>query len=305
MTRSGHFRLVLGRPFPHNFCAVGLPRVTTTNLYSEHAETIEAVLSYVRRAHRLSADDGDEFASWARLRLLEDDCAILRKFRGLSTFKTFVVTVIQRLFLDWRIKEWGKWRPTADARRLGPVAIELERLILRDGVDFEQAVETLVSKGTALTRNECERVWRELPRRAGRQRAGEATLESVPAPRSDDSIELDEQSANADRARRALSAALPALAPQEQLIIRLRFQDGITVARIAQLLGEEQKPLYRRIEQILTKLRASLTTAGVTAEAVRDLLGNPVVELGTIFPADETGKVEIGPSTSPNAGGGA
>ena len=49
--------------------------MANTNLYSEHAETIEAVLAYPRRAHRLSADDGDEFSSWARLRLLEDDCA--------------------------------------------------------------------------------------------------------------------------------------------------------------------------------------------------------------------------------------
>jgi RNA polymerase sigma factor for flagellar operon FliA len=280
--------------------------VATTNLYSEHAETIEAVLSYVRRAHRLSADDGDEFASWARLRLLEDDCAVLRKFRGLSTFKTFVVTVIQRLFLDWRIKEWGKWRPTADARRLGPVAVELERLVLRDGIDFEQAVETLVSKGTALTRDECDRVWRELPRRPSRQRAPEDALEtiSVSAP-VNDSIELGEQSQNASRARVALAEALPSLSPQEQLIIRLRFQDGITVARIAQLIGEEQKPLYRRIEQILVRLRASLVTSGVTADAVRELLGNPVVELGAVFPAATSGKSQVGPSTSSNAGGGA
>ena len=108
------------------------------NIYSEHSDTIESVLAYTRRAHRLSADDGDEFSSWVRLRLLEDDGAILAKFRGLSTFKTFLVTVIQRLFLDWRIKEWGKWRPTADARRLGPVAIELERLVLRDHLEFER-----------------------------------------------------------------------------------------------------------------------------------------------------------------------
>lgn len=278
--------------------------MANTNPYTEHAETIEAVLSYMRQAHRLSRDDGDEFSSWARLKLLEDDCAILKKFRGLSTFKTFIVTVIQRLFLDWRIREWGKWRPTADARRLGPVAIELERLVLRDQVDFEQAVDTLVSKGMALTRDECERVWRELPRRPARLRAPEEALAAIPAPpAAPDPIVLDEQAVNAGRARAALADALPSLSPQEQLIIRLRFHDGITVARIAQLLGEDQKALYRRIEQILARLRASMTAAGVTADAVRDLLGNPVVELGAVFSAAEDGKAEIGPSTSSSAGG--
>ena len=191
--------------------------MANTNPYSEHAETLEAVLSYVRRANRLSADDGDEFASWARLKLLEDDCAVFRKFRGDSTFKTFVVIVIQRLFLDWRIREWGKWRPTADARRLGPVAIELERLVLRDQIEYEQAVETLVSKGIALTRDECDRVWSEVPRRPSRQRAPEAALDAVPAlPQAHDSIVLGEHADHALKARAALAAALNDAALKER-----------------------------------------------------------------------------------------
>jgi RNA polymerase sigma factor (sigma-70 family) len=280
--------------------------LATQDLYSEHSDTIDSVLAYTRRAHRLSADDGDEFSSWARLRLLENDCAVLKKFRGLSTFKTFLVTVIQRLFLDWRIKEWGKWRPTADARRLGPVAIELERMVLRDHMEFDQAAETLVSKGTAISREECDRTWGELPRRPSRQRTGEQALDAIPSPVvARDSVVVDEQIASADRAGTALAQAISSLMPQEQLIIRLRFQDGVTVARIAQLIGEEQKPLYRRIDHILTRLRATLTEAGVTAEAVRDLLGNPVVELGAVFPVAGAGKTRIGPSTSSDAGGGA
>lgn len=277
--------------------------MATHNLYSEHAETIESVLAYVRRAHRLTADDGDEFASWSRLRLLEDDCAILRKFQGLSSFKTFVVTVLQRLFLDWRIKEWGKWRPTADARRLGPVAIELERLVGRDGIDYEQAAETLVSKGVALTRDECDRIWGGLPQRGTRRRASEEALQHVPAVVTADPIVVEEGRESAQRASAALANAIPELTPQEQLIIRLRYQDGFTVARIAQLIGEEQKPLYRRIEQILGRLRASMTQAGITADEIRGLLGNPVVELEAVFSTPGGGKTDLGPSRQSNAGG--
>ena len=277
--------------------------MATHNLYSEHAETIESVLAYVRRAHRLTADDGDEFASWSRLRLLEDDCAILRKFQGLSSFKTFVVTVLQRLFLDWRIKEWGKWRPTADARRLGPVAIELERLVGRDGIDYEQAAETLVSKGVALTRDECDRIWGGLPQRGTRRRASEEALQHVPAVVTADPIVVEEGRESAQRARAALANAIPGLTPQEQLIIRLRYQDGFTVTRIAQLIGEEQKPLYRRIEQILGRLRASMTQAGITAEEIRGLLGNPVVELEAVFSTPDGGKTDLGPSRQSNAVG--
>jgi RNA polymerase sigma factor for flagellar operon FliA len=276
---------------------------TQRNLYSEHADTIESVLAYTRRAHRLSADDGEEFSSWARLRLLEDDCAILGKFQHLSTFKTYLITVIQRLFLDWRIKEWGKWRPTADALRGGPVAIELERLVIRDGFDFEQAVETLMSKGIAHSRDECDRAWAELPRRGARRRTNDEVLAHTVAASPPDPIDTEEDRACAVRARAALAAAIPGLTPQEQLIIRLRYQDGFTVARIAQVIGEEQKPLYRRIEQILARLRASLLAAGVSADSVRDLLGNPVVELGAVFPASSGGKTKVGPSRRSNAGG--
>lgn len=280
--------------------------MSASDLYSEHAETIESVLAYIRRAHRLTPDAGDEFCSWARLRLLEDDCAVLRKFQGLSTLRTFLISVIQHLFQDWRIAEWGRWRPTTDARRLGPVAVELERLIVRDQMEFEQAAETLVSKGVALSRDECDRVWAGLPQRPGRRRAGEGALAHLPSPSPGiDLVALDEQEASAARARQALSRALPQLSAQEQMIIRLRFQDGFTVARIAQLLGEEQKPLYRRIEQILVRLRASMVAAGVTADEVRELLGNPVVEFGAVFSPAEVGNVKVGPSTSSNAGGGA
>jgi RNA polymerase sigma factor for flagellar operon FliA len=292
----------------HNASRSSFPnkRVATHHLYSEHADTIESVLAYTRRAHRLTADAGDEFSSWARLRLLEDDGAILRKFQGLSSFKTYLVTVIQRLFLDWRIKEWGRWRPTTDARRLGPVAIELERLVLRDRLEFDEAAATLVSKGIALSRDECDRLWGALPRRPGRHLAAEGALQELPAALpARDPIAVQEQHASAGRASAALAEAIPGLTPQEQLIIRLRFQDGITVARIATLLGVEQKPLYRRIDQILARLRATLTAAGVTADEVRELLGNPVVELGAIFPTGEAGKREVGPSTSQNARGGA
>jgi RNA polymerase sigma factor (sigma-70 family) len=277
--------------------------VPPDHLYTQHADAIESVLAYTCRAQRMTADAGDEFASWARLRLLEDDCAILRKFKGLSSLRTYLVTVMQRLLLDWRISEWGKWRPTTDARRLGPVAVELERLVLRDSVEFEQAAQMLVSKGVAMSRDECDRIWSELPRRPRRQRASDRVLEEIPDPiESPDRVAEEQSRASEWRAKAALAEAIPSLGAEEQLIIRLRYQDGFTVARIAELLKEEQKPLYRRIEQILLRLRAALIAAGVTREDVRDLLGSPAVELEMVFPDAPAGKLKVGPSTSSSGG---
>lgn len=277
--------------------------MSSDDLYARHADTIEAILAYTRRTNRLSADAGEEFTSWARLRLLEDNAAILRKFQGLSSIRTYLVTVVQRLFLDWRNAEWGRWRPTLDARRLGPLAIELEKLVLRDEVPFDEAVQALVRRGIAQSADECDRVWGELPRRPRRRRAGEQVLAGLPGQAPPDPVADEEDHQSASRAAAALAEALPALTPAEQLIIRLRYFEGFTVARIATLIGEEQKPLYRRYEQVLARLRVMLMAAGVTADEVRGLLGNPTVELDTVFRAAGVEKTESGPSSRTRAGG--
>jgi RNA polymerase sigma factor (sigma-70 family) len=232
------------------------------------------------------------------LRLLEDDCAVLRKFNGLSSLKTFLVTVVQHLFQDWRIKEWGKWRPTADARRLGPVAVELERLVLRDDMEFEQAVQVLISKGTAASTAECDEIWGQLKQRPRRQRASSDVLVDVPAP-SRDAVEEEQRRERALAMVAALRKAIAALPPGDQLIVKLRYEDRFTVARIAKLIDSEQKPLYRRYEQLWKQLRASMEKCGVSEQDVRDLLGDGFTE--DFVPGGGNG--DAGPSHLSNAGG--
>jgi hypothetical protein len=92
------------------------PAVASYQLFQEQTEIIDAVLNQICRGRRLTVDICEEFSSWVRLRLLEGDSAILRKFAGRSSPRTFLMTVIKRLYLDWRNKEWGKWRPSTAGR---------------------------------------------------------------------------------------------------------------------------------------------------------------------------------------------
>ena len=59
-----------------------------------HADTNESALAHICRARRLAPDHAEEFCAWARLRLIDNDHAILRKFQGRSTLRTFLVTVV-------------------------------------------------------------------------------------------------------------------------------------------------------------------------------------------------------------------
>ena len=255
----------------------------TYQLFQEQAEIIDAVLVQICRGRRLTVDICEEFSSWVRLRLLEGDSAILRKFAGRSSPRTFLMTVIKRLYLDWRNKEWGKWRPSTAARRAGPVAVELERLVLRDRLPFDEAVEHLVSRGIAPSREACETTWSELPQKPWRRTASEEELASTPAEPDADPLVVDEQNDSATRTAEALTEAIATLDDADHLILRLRFADGFTVARIAQVIGHDQRALYRRFDQVMAKLKAALLAHGVSASDIVELLGSPSVDFSAYF----------------------
>lgn len=238
------------------------------DLFATHLHTLNSAIAHTCRTHRLAADAADEFSSWARLRLLDHDQAVLRRFEGRSSLRTFLIAVVERLYLDWRNAQWGKWRPTADARRLGAAAMELECLVLRDRLTYEEAVQTLVARGLASER-ECDRLWAQLPRRPRRQRTGEDVLAAVPSGASA-SQPLDDAERQAEAARlcAALARVLAALDERDRLLIELRYWGGHTVARIATMTGEDQKALYRRYDRLTAELRRRLEAEGLGTRAL-------------------------------------
>ena len=110
--------------------------------FLEALPVIDDVTAQVCRRNRLNATESDEFRSDVRLHFIERNYEVLRKFEGRCALATYVNVVVQRVFFDWRNRMWGRWRPSTEARRLGPAAILLERLVTRDGWTLDQAIET-------------------------------------------------------------------------------------------------------------------------------------------------------------------
>src|ERR1051325_8391741 len=100
--------------------AHGLP-VNAEQLFLAHLEAIEQIAEYICRSHHIP-DYADDFAGDVRLRLIERNYEIIRKFEGRAQFRTYLTTIMHHLFYQYRVKEWGKWRPSAEAKRLGRVA---------------------------------------------------------------------------------------------------------------------------------------------------------------------------------------
>ena len=89
-------------------------------LFLANLPVIDSVVRHVCRRHHLSAAEADDFGSEVRLHIIERNYEILRKFEGRSSLRTYLAVVVQRLFLDYRNRIWGKWRPSAEAQRRGP-----------------------------------------------------------------------------------------------------------------------------------------------------------------------------------------
>ena len=236
---------------------------------------VEAVVGEVGRRHRVRGDALDEFRSLAFLKLVEHEYAVLRRFQGASSLRTYLAVVLQRVLLDHRNREWGRWRASAAASRLGPIAVRLERLVTRDGLTPGEAIAAM-SPGADSAAALVEFVDGLSPRdpvRGSRTTLGEDAIpDSVdPAPGPDAVVERREQSARAARVRRAVCHALRALPGEDHLLITLRYRDGLSVADAARVLELDAKPLYRRIDRILAHLQSALCTDELQGALAREL----------------------------------
>lgn len=251
------------------------PSASGRTLLETHYDLIQRKLLHLSRRSGLPEHEAEEFRSWALFKLVEDDSRILASWEGRSSFPTFLTVVLVNLVRDYRIQVWGKWRPTAAARRRGPEAVLLERLHVRDSLPLEEAIERMRTEhGVSLSRDELERMATALPRRSERRRVGEEELLRITVDGQVESrIEEAERSRTEEQLRVLLAPLLQSLPNEDRLLLKLHFWDGLSMAAISPLLGRPQRELYSVRDRCLKKLRRKLEEAGLSPERVRALLG--------------------------------
>ena len=229
-----------------------------------------------RRVGVVAADDIADRASMVKVALVENDYSILRRYEGRSSLATYLAIVIQRLLADEHERTHGRWRPSAEAQRLGEQAVLIENLVTRQGRSIDEAMPAVRSSGSSMTREEVAAIASRLPRRMPRPR--EVALppgESVPLAAADraDGRALDaELGALGHRTAEVLRDALAEWPANDRLLVRLRFESALTIADISRLLGVPQRPLYRRLEALLVQLREALRAAGIDPATADDLI---------------------------------
>lgn len=246
--------------------------MTREQQFLSELAVIERVIAWVSARRGLRGADACDFASVVKTRFVENDYEVLAKFQGRSSLKTYLTAVINRLYLDFQVQRFGKWRSSAEARRLGTAALRLERLMFRDGLSVDEACGVLKSDPrVSETRDALHALSQRLPNRSGRVPAG-----GGPEPDRLDTgasaVERAERQALAERTFAVIRRALSQLPAPDRLFMRLHLESGLTVAEASRSLGLDQKSLYRRKEDILKCLRSALEAEGIGAEAARELL---------------------------------
>ncbi|HEX5106464.1 MAG TPA: sigma-70 family RNA polymerase sigma factor [Pirellulaceae bacterium] len=237
-----------------------------------------------RRRH-LSTAEQEDFAGFVNLRLIEDDYAILRKFQSRSSLWTYLAAVIERLSLDFCAEKWGRWRPSAMAERLGPAAVVLERLVVRDSNPLEEAFEILRAQhGVTLSEAELRRIWEQLPVRLRTSEVSEEAAAAVSGPETADvNIDDAERRASVARLQSVLQTAFERIPAQDRVLIALRFDEELSMAEIAKLLKSSIPTLHRRLDKGLKELRAALTHSGFEPREVAKLIGHPTIALSPLL----------------------
>ena len=255
-------------------------------LFEESRGSIEEALRYVAFRRRLPPIEFQELQSYVSLKLIENDYARLRKQSTEGSMSAYLHVVIQRLYLDHQIGKWGKWHASAEARRSGEIAVQLERLIYRDGHTIQEAVELLREMSHVYaSREDLLRFAYALPVRYRPRFVTDDQAYEHGTSVAVDPIERRENEVGARRLQAGLTRAMSELDDDDRRLLEMRFNDRRTVPEIAANLDVDPKPLYARIRRVLARIRHRLERGGLGGrEAVLYLgLTARTIDLDKVF----------------------
>ena len=199
---------------------------------------------------------------------------ILRyQINGPARFTTWLHAVVRNLCLDWHRKEFGRHRISQSIARLSTIDQAIFRCSYDQGMSSEEIFVSLRLRNPHLTREmvegSLERIRNSLTHRqlwllslrmngmhGCEAQGGHSELSyQIPAPDPD-----PESLASLEERRGALRRAVARLPGDDRLLLRLRFEQELTLQQVADImrLGDTQR-VDRRIREVLERLRKEMS----------------------------------------------
>jgi RNA polymerase sigma factor (sigma-70 family) len=234
------------------------------------------LLQVAREAERDPDDAGDAFLFICE-HLRADDGRRLRQWSPSTagaSFETWLRVVAWNLARDARRHRRGRFRPLAAIRRMPLLLQRLYRLRHEEGLTSDQAFAVLQPEFPGLSRTAAHLAEAEVERALGsRERfvlsVRRPVVQSFDAPPedvgqagaapADPAADPESAAIRRDEFER-LRRGLDQLAPEDRLLMQLRFEQNLTLSRIAVMLGlKDAWATQRQIDRVVKQLRAALT----------------------------------------------
>lgn len=264
----------------------------------------EKALAYWQTINRMAARRFGEgsLAEEAALAVIDglraDDWYRLRAYDQKAAFTTFIRTLTARLLEDFARKRFGRARPPLWVKTFGGIWAKLFTALCLERLPVAEAVEVVLQRQTVVGISEIESAAYQLLARipdCGMHRGLEVAYDEeekssdmdLAEPRLDSSVEerqkkelleaifhlvLEvEEVTVSDIFYRKFSQVEISLLPEEKLLLKLCYQDGLRVAQAGELLGLTRFQAHGKKRRLMARLKAELERTGL-AEELRLLL---------------------------------
>ena len=237
--------------------------------WAEFLAEYSTLIYQVVRHFETDPDNAADSFQFVCEHLIDHRSRRLKKFKGEgpATFATWLRAIVRNLCIDWHRKQFGRQRPFGSIAQLPIFDQQVFRMVYEHAVPPEDCVALLAAEFPNITiyqinesRNRIEGVLTSsqrwvLAQRAANPNGHEAHSEQILGEVRDVRADPEAQAIENERKRR-LQRAMKSLSPTERLLIRLRFQEGLTLEKTASLLGfPNAQKADRQIKEILTRLR--------------------------------------------------
>ncbi len=244
------------------------------------AEFLEVFSPLILQVVRLFERDDDPIADcylFVCEQLSQKQFRRLSLFRpdGPASFRTWLRAVVRNLCLDWRRREFGRHRVFESIQRLPALERGVFQCAFEQGLTPAETFLTLRAGFPALGEKQVEeaiegirklltprQLWLlqggrpEVPARALEPDGTETSLDerlADPGPDPESLARLNEQ-------RKNLARALNQLPKAERLLLRLRFEQELTLEKVAKVTGiKDAQTADRRIKDVLARLQRSMS----------------------------------------------
>lgn len=264
------------------------------NIINEYLEFIEkqcfkAVIKRLKGHSRSKSinveNEAIELSNRVLDRLRNDDCGVLRQFKGNSRLSTYITAIIANHAVDMIRRKRGRSREKERAKEFGKLGFDVYSMVIVEGLSISETYNNLKSQSSiTVSMEDLEEIVDKIRGKGNPERLapennrivkngtfveenGEFVIPDVEKNPEEVLLGRDLE----EKRSKVLNGIISRLSGEEKLILRMRFDadQGMMserIQRISEVMGISKKAVYNRVSRILKKCRDISNLMGVKVD---------------------------------------